>query len=170
MSKEMRQYIDSFKNFILKENSTPEYDEILDLYNKVGLENMSKDEIDFLKSGGQTKLPRRISARNSQKEYDDFVKNKNLNIENLTKEDWQDIYDLKKIIDDYQGDVKVTYDYDGVGFYLNLMCNLNFIYTEDTFNSLKTLNNQFNLVQENGKIIYSVPKSWLKHLNIINLF
>lgn len=164
MSKEIRKYIDSFKNFILKENSTPEYDEILDLYNKVGLENMSKDEIDFLKSGGQTKLPRRISARNSQKEYDDFVKNKNLNIENLTKEDWQDIYDLKKIIDDYQGDVKITYDYDGAGFYLDLMCNLNFIYTEDTFNSLKNLNNQFSLTQENGKIIYSVPKSWVKHL------
>jgi hypothetical protein len=165
MSKEIRKHIDSFRTFILKENSTPEYDEILDLYSEVGLENMSEDEIDFLKSGGQTKLPRRISSRNSQKEYDDFVKNKNLDIKNLTTEEWQDINDLKKIINDCQ-DVKITYDYEGVGFYLDLMCNLNFIYTKDTFNSLKTLNNQFNLSQENGKIIYSVPKSWLKHLNL----
>lgn len=34
----------------------------------------------------------------------------------------------------------------------------------ETFNSLKTLNNQFMLRKENGKIIYSVPKSWLIHI------
>jgi hypothetical protein len=63
MSNKMRKYIDSFRNFIIKENSSPDYDEILDLYNQFGLEGMSKDEIDFLKSGGQTKLPNRFKTR-----------------------------------------------------------------------------------------------------------
>ena len=52
MSKEIRNYIDSFKNFLIKENTSKEYDDILDLYNKVGLEGMTPTEIDFLKSGG----------------------------------------------------------------------------------------------------------------------
>ena len=56
----MRKRIYSFNDFLIKENSTPEYDEILDLYNQVGLEGMSKDEVDFLKSGGNTKLPNRF--------------------------------------------------------------------------------------------------------------
>ena len=36
----MRKRIYSFNDFLIKENSTPEYDEILDLYNQVGLEGM----------------------------------------------------------------------------------------------------------------------------------
>lgn len=61
--KDFKQFINSSRSKRLFENSTPEYDEILDLYNSVGLEGMSKDEIDFLKSGGKTKLPNRFKTR-----------------------------------------------------------------------------------------------------------
>ena len=45
----------TFNEFI-NENSTPEYDEILDLYNEVGLEGMSKDEVDFITPENQGQL------------------------------------------------------------------------------------------------------------------
>ena len=36
------------------------YDIILDLYNEVGLEGMSDEEIEYLKSGGQSNIPDRF--------------------------------------------------------------------------------------------------------------
>jgi len=36
------------------------YDIILDLYNEVGLEGMTDDEIDYLKSGGESNVPDRF--------------------------------------------------------------------------------------------------------------
>lgn len=44
------------------------YDLILDKYNEVGLEGMSQDEIDYLKSGGETEIP--TSFREPEKQYD----------------------------------------------------------------------------------------------------
>ena len=42
------------------------YDLILDKYNEVGLEGMSEDEIDYLKSGGETEIP--TSLREPEKQ------------------------------------------------------------------------------------------------------
>ena len=42
------------------------YDLILDKYNEVGLEGMSEDEIDYLKSGGETEIP--VSFREPEKQ------------------------------------------------------------------------------------------------------
>jgi hypothetical protein len=165
----MGKYIDTFGSFTLKENSTPEYDKILDLYNKVGLDGMSKDQIDFLKSGGKTKCPDGLcgSSHPGQKEYDDFVQNKHID-KPPTTEGWQDINDLNKIIDRCGGDVEVTYDYENVGYFLGMLCCLNFIDKKETLDSLKTLNSygELWLKQEGGKIKYAIPKSWLKHLNL----
>ena len=36
------------------------YDIILDLYNEVGLEGMTDEEIEYLKSGGQSNVPERF--------------------------------------------------------------------------------------------------------------
>jgi hypothetical protein len=183
MKKGIGKHLYTFRTFVLKENSGSEdsfgqcqncpsgiskhyqeiLDEILDLYNEVGEENMEKDEVDFLKKCGRAQIPKRIVNRTLQKLHDDSIENKNLGIINITTKEWQDIYDLKKIISNPQ-DVKVTFDYNNVGFGLDVMCNLNFIFTQDTFDSLKKLNTQFYLKKENDKIIYSIPKSWLDHI------
>jgi hypothetical protein len=128
MSKEMGKYIDTFKNFILKENSTPEYDEILDLYNNLGLDGMSKDEIDFLKSGGQTKLPNRFKTRDlldkhkeTTKSHEDWqksiagVSSSKPIIPSKNKESNLIINRLKKILNEYP-DWEIDYPYEGIGW------------------------------------------------------
>ena len=74
MREKKLKYIHTFNVFLLKENSSKEYDEILDLYNELGLDGMSKDEIDFLKSGGQTKLPNRFKTRDLLDNHKDTTK------------------------------------------------------------------------------------------------
>ena len=44
------------------------YDLILDKYNEVGLEGMDEDEVDYLKSGGETDIP--VSFKQPEKQYD----------------------------------------------------------------------------------------------------
>jgi hypothetical protein len=53
------------------------YDIILDLYNEVGLEGMSDDEIKYLKSGGESNIPERFLRGDidiEDEEEDDFEK------------------------------------------------------------------------------------------------
>jgi hypothetical protein len=52
MSKEMRNMINSFKKNFLKENSSPEYDSMLDIYNR-RKDKMTQTEKYFFNSGGQ---------------------------------------------------------------------------------------------------------------------
>ncbi len=42
---------------LFEQFSSSEYDRILDIYNEYGEEGMSKEEKEYLKSGGQTKIP-----------------------------------------------------------------------------------------------------------------
>jgi hypothetical protein len=60
---------------------TDYYDSILDLYNEVGLEGMTDDEIEYLKSGGESNVPDRfldmdldIDDEESEKDYEGFWK------------------------------------------------------------------------------------------------
>jgi hypothetical protein len=140
------------------------YDKILDLYSKVGLDSMKDDEIEYLKSGGESELPLRFKSEISQKKYDDYVSQGDLNNNNFSTENWQDIFDLKNIIQDSNYKPKIRYDYDSAGFYLTILCNLEFDYDEEILDSLKRLNNQFSLQVENNKILYTIPKTWLEHL------
>ncbi len=124
----MRKYIDTFKNFILNENSTPEYDEILDLYNELGLERMSKDEIDFLKSGGQTELPNRFKTRDlldkhieTTKSHEDWRPTNT----SIDKESYHKINRLKKILDKYP-DWVIDYPFEGVGWGLGSLFSILF--------------------------------------------
>ena len=54
------------------------YDIILDLYNEVGLEGMSDEEIEYLKSGGQSNVPERFLRGDidieDEEDGDDFEK------------------------------------------------------------------------------------------------
>ena len=48
------------KRVISEQFDSDYYDIILDLYNEVGLEGMSDEEIEYLKSGGQSNIPDRF--------------------------------------------------------------------------------------------------------------
>jgi hypothetical protein len=53
------------------------YDMILDLYNEVGIEGMTDDEVEYLKSGGQSNIPDRFLSGDvdiEDEEEEDFEK------------------------------------------------------------------------------------------------
>jgi hypothetical protein len=56
-------HLKSFQQFVLESDASSEYDELLDLYNSVGLDKMTRDEIASLKSGGTTARPNRFKVR-----------------------------------------------------------------------------------------------------------
>ena len=145
------------------------YDEILDLYSEVGIEGMKDDEVEYLKSGGQSELPKRFKLKKSQEEYDNYQINKSFEVEELKTEEWQDIFDLQKIIDQNDEKVMCRFDFNSAGFGLNVLCNLVFDYRKDTLKKLQNMNYYKSdfLVREDNKIIYTIPKSWLNHLNNI---
>jgi len=145
------------------------YDQILDLYSEKGFEGMTDDEIDYLKSGGQTKLPIRF------KQYDSESKNKlqNLGVEDLKTEEWQDIFQLQKIINSNFGNVQYKNSFESAGFYLNNFCHLIFDYDKETLNELKDLNYS-NIMEKlksptieiiDDKIYYVIPKNWVNQLD-----
>ena len=47
-------------NLLFEQFDSEYYDIILDLYNEVGLEGMTDEEIEYLKSGGQSNVPERF--------------------------------------------------------------------------------------------------------------
>ena len=61
------------------------YDLILDKYNEVGLEGMAEDEVNYLKSGGETDIP--TSFREPEQKYDLMQVLSNLSDDN------EDVYD-----------------------------------------------------------------------------
>ena len=145
------------------------YDEILDLYSEKGFEGMTDDEIDYLKSGGQTELPKRF------KQYDSESKNElqNLGVKDLKTEEWQDIFQLQKIINSNFGNVQYKNSFESEGFYLNNLCHLIFDYDKETLNELENLNYS-NMMEKleyptieiiDNKIYYVIPKNWLNHLD-----
>ena len=187
MSKEMRKYIDTFRNFLIKENSSPEYDEILDLYNELGLQGMSKDEIDFLKSGGQTKLPNRFKTRELLDKHKETTK---------SHEDWQKsiagqasslsggevkpiiptknkksktvIQKLKKFLQD-NPEWKIDYPFEGVGWGLGTLFQI--LFKDDKlFDELVKImyehKQETNTEEELINTVYiRGEKDWLKKYN-----
>jgi hypothetical protein len=141
------------------------YDKILDLYSEVGLDGMTPDEVDYLKSGGESELPTRFKEDDAQQEYNDFASGNREKRERLRIEDWENIYALQSLIDKSPSEVYVINNYDGVGFYLEVMCSLVFDENERTLKKLGKLNDQFNTEVKDGKIYYAIPKTYLPHLN-----
>jgi hypothetical protein len=141
------------------------YDKILDLYSEVGLEGMAPDEVDYLKSGGESELPIRFREEDAQQKYNDFAGGNRKKREKLRIEDWENIYALQSLIDKSQSEVYVINNYDGIGFYLDVMCSLVFDEDERTLKKLGKLNDQFNTEVKDGKIYYAIPKTYLPHLN-----
>ena len=150
---------------LLNEEDNEYYDKILDLFSEVGMEGLSKDEIDYLKSGGQTELPNRFKSQQSRERYDEFVKGNNST--ELTTSDWQDIFDLQKIIDKSPTQVYMVNNFDGVGFYLDSLCSLIFPTDDEIIKNLKKLNHyssEFSEIKKN-QYYYAIPKHYAEHLS-----
>ena len=141
------------------------YDKILDLYSEVGMEGLSKDEEEYLKSSVKTELPKRFKSEVSQEKYDNFVKREQTT--ELKSSDWEDIFDLQKIIDDSPNQVLIENNFDGIGFYLDVLCSLIFPDDEEIIERLKNLNKYSSGLSEmkNDKYYYVIPKHYLEHLN-----
>ena len=155
---------------LFEEFSEEIYNDLLDLYNAKGLSGMPQDEIDYLKSGGETQIPRRFLGKKSQEEYNMIsgVKKSELKPEN-----WQEIFSLQQIINETTDPVYFIFNYDGEGFYLDLLCSLVFEKTPKTLELLKKLNARTNIelnrhddrVEISGSnILYVIPKLYLDHL------
>ena len=67
---------------------TDYYDIILDLYNEVGLEGMTDEEIDYLKSGGESNVPERFLGGD-------------IDIDSEESEDFGGLDRFKEIMDGY---------------------------------------------------------------------
>ena len=161
-------YVKTFELFKLNESKYVQdnyYDEILDLYSEVGMKGLSKDEEEYLKSGGKTELPKRFKSEVSQEKYDNFVKGEQAT--KLKSSDWEDIFDLQKIIDDSQNQVLIENNFDGIGFYLDGLCSLIFPNNEEIIERLKNLNKYSSELSEmrNNEYYYVIPKHYLEHLN-----
>jgi hypothetical protein len=59
------------KRIIREQFDTDYYDIILDIYNEVGLEGMTDEEIEYLKSGGQSNVPERFLGGDLDIDSDD---------------------------------------------------------------------------------------------------
>ena len=162
----LQENIDRIKSMMgLLNEDNHYYDKILDLYLEVGMEGLSKDEKEYLKSGGKTELPKKFKSEVSQEKYDNYVKG-----EQTTKfksSDWEDIFNLQKIIDDSPNQVLVENNFDGAGFYLDVLCSLIFLEDKEIIEKLKNLNNYSSGLSEmkNNKYYYVIPKHYLEHLN-----
>jgi hypothetical protein len=53
-------HIKLFEAYLKEAESNPAYDKVLDLYNEKGLDGMSQEEIEYLKSGGEGKTPKSL--------------------------------------------------------------------------------------------------------------
>jgi hypothetical protein len=140
------------------------YDKILDLYSEVGLDGMSEDEVAYLKSGGETELPNRFKEDDAQQEYNDFAGGNREKREKLRIEDWENIYALQRLINKSESQVYIENNYDGAGFYLDVMCTIVFDDTEKNSKVLSKLNDPFNTEVKDGKIHYGIPKTYVNQL------
>jgi hypothetical protein len=135
---------DIIKLIMVEQFNTDYYDSILDLYNEVGLEGMTDEEIDYLKSGGESNVPDRFLAGD-------------LDIEPEEKEDkLGNIEDFKSIMENNRHKVVDTAE-DGK---LRIVFKDNEELLEEINNLLPT--SAVNVVK--GYIVVLVPERWIDYL------
>ena len=135
---------DIIKLIMVEQFNTDYYDSILDLYNEVGLEGMTDEEIDYLKSGGESNVPDRFLGGD-------------LDIEPEEKEDkLGNIEDFKSIMENNRHKVVDTAE-DGK---LRIVFKENEELLEEINNLLPT--SAVNVVK--GYIVVLVPKRWIDDL------
>jgi hypothetical protein len=135
---------DIIKLIMVEQFNTDYYDSILDLYNEVGLEGMTDEEIDYLKSGGESNVPDRFLGGD-------------LDIEPEEKEDkLGNIEDFKSIMENNRHKVVDTAE-DGK---LRIVFKENEELLEEINNLLPT--SAVNVVK--GYIVVLVPERWIDDL------
>ena len=135
---------DIIKLIMMEQFNTDYYDSILDLYNEVGLEGMTDEEIEYLKSGGESNVPDRFLGGD-------------LDIEPEEKEDkLGNIEDFKSIMENNRHKVVDTAE-DGK---LRIVFKDNEELLEEINNLLPT--SAVNVVK--GYIVVLVPERWIDDL------
>ena len=115
------------------------YDIILDLYNEVGLEGMTDEEIEYLKSGGESNVPERFLDMD-------------LNIDFEEPEDMGGLDRFKEIMDGFNHKVVDTAP-DG---------KLRIVFKErpEILEQLEGLVPESSIDIRNGYIIVLIPENW----------
>ena len=135
---------DIIKLIMTEQFDTDYYDSILDLYNEVGLEGMTDEEIEYLKSGGESNVPDRFLGGD-------------LDISPEEKEDkFGDIEQFKSIMENNRHKVVDTAE-DGK---LRIVFKENEELLEEINNLLPT--SAVNVVK--GYIVVLVPERWIDDL------
>jgi hypothetical protein len=135
---------DIIKLIMTEQFDTDYYDSILDLYNEVGLEGMTDEEIEYLKSGGESNVPDRFLGGD-------------LDINPEEKEDkFGDIEQFKSIMENNRHKVVDTAE-DGK---LRIVFKENEELLEEINNLLPT--SAVNVVK--GYIVVLVPERWIDDL------
>jgi len=153
--------VDIFKKLVSEQYSEEYYNQILDLYNEVGFEGMSEDEIEYLKSGGESKLPSRFGSDEDEMNDDEhFIV------------DWMMLDKLKQIVERIQSDF--DFPYDKMEKPLNLYFVLKLKFSKKLFDFLfskfgdkpiKGGNVSVRPVKIKDDMIWlTIPKSWFDEL------
>jgi len=118
---------------------TDYYDIILDLYNEVGLEGMTDEEIDYLKSGGESNVPERFLGGD-------------LDIDSEESEDMSGLDRFKEIMDGYNHKIVDTAP-DG---------KLRVVFREnpEILERLDGVVPESSIEVRQGHIIILVPQNW----------
>ena len=118
---------------------TDYYDIILDLYNEVGLEGMTDEEIEYLKSGGQSNVPERFLGGD-------------LDIDSEESEDFGGLDRFKEIMDGYNHKIVDTAP-DG---------KLRVVFREnpEILERLDGVVPESSIEVRQGHIIILVPENW----------
>ena len=115
------------------------YDIILDLYNEVGLEGMTDEEIEYLKSGGESNVPERFLGGD-------------LNIDDEESEDMSGLDRFKEVMDGFNHKVVDTAP-DG---------KLRVVFKDrpEIMEQLEGVVPESSIEVRQGYIIIIVPKNW----------
>lgn len=135
---------DIIKLIMTEQFDTDYYDSILDLYNEVGLEGMTDEEIEYLKSGGESNVPDRFLGGDLD-----------INPEE-TEDKFGDIEQFKSIMENNRHKVVDTAE-DGK---LRIVFKENEELLEEINNLLPT--SAVNVVK--GYIVVLVPERWIDDL------
>ena len=126
-------------NLLFEQFDTDYYDIILDIYNEVGLEGMTDEEIEYLKSGGQSNVPERFLGGD-------------LDIDSEESEDMGGLDRFKEIMDGFNHKIVDTAP-DG---------KLRVVFREkpEILEQLQGVVPESSIEVRQGHIIILVPKNW----------
>ncbi len=119
------------------------YDIILDLYNEVGLEGMSDEEIEYLKSGGQSNVPER------------FLRG------DIDIEDEEDGDDFEKVGLDLFKEIMESNRHKVVDTAPDSKLRVVFKESEELLNDLSNVIPESLLEVKQGYIIVIIPENWM---------